>query len=98
VALDCGTLFNGLETMTGDAYRDCNYLFMFKSSVAKRLVGSWTSAFYDNGFSLGSSHFYLRELVIIGIFEALMVGGFFVRYAFFREKKGSGELLISEGQ
>jgi hypothetical protein len=86
VALAFGTLFNGLEVITGDSYWDCNYLFMFKASVAKRLMGSWTSVFYNVGFSIGSFQFYLGELIIIFIFEALMIGGFFAMYPFFRDK------------
>jgi hypothetical protein len=49
---------------------------MFKASVAKRLVGSFTAVFYNVNFSFGPFTLYLGELIIIFIFEALMVGGF----------------------
>jgi hypothetical protein len=87
VALRFGTLFNGLEVITGNAYWDCNYLFMFKASVTTRLVGKFASVFYDVNFQIGPFNFYLGELAIVFIFEALMVGGFYLMYAFFHEKK-----------
>jgi hypothetical protein len=66
---------------------------MFKASVAKRLVGSFTAVFYNVNFSFGPFTLYLGELIIIFIFEALMVGGFFAMYAFFHERKDKKKLM-----